>query len=313
MTTTERILTDNDWESFVEDIAEGRIAIFDVFKVGQEQIFADKNYEDYVNFSRTTQMLMMDVRILRRLMSEIDVKMKDYREGKEHVQSFIDKVAARDGHRLFAKLGDYQGDLYGDSPPLLAPGTFDECLVQYQRLIAHVESLWDDACRHFHEARYPLAAFLAILAIEEVGKLGRLWFDLLAWDRPMSLPSADLGRLGRDHRKKHFMGVVSGALINARLDRILGEKAIKSLLQDVDSGKIESFRQSCLYIDMVDGKTVLPSDRVSMDDARFYVVLAGELWAEVLGHFPWDFEAMQAKVISFERSVGFDEDIIKAQ
>jgi hypothetical protein len=84
-------------------------------------------------------------------------------------------------------------------------------------------------------------------------------------------------------------------------------------LQDVDSGKIESFRQSCLYIDMVDGKTVLPSDRVSMDDARFYVVLAGELWAEVLGHFPWDFEAMQAKVISFERSVGFDEDIIKAQ
>jgi hypothetical protein len=50
-----------------------------------------------------------------------------------------------------------------------------------------------------------------------------------------------------------------------------------------------------------------------MDEARFYVVLAGELWAEVLGHFPWDFEAMQAKVISFERSVGFDEDIIKAQ
>lgn len=313
MLPTGELPTDSDWESFVEDLAEGRLPVLEVLKHGREQLCSDNNHEGYVNYSRATQMLMSDVRILQRMMGEVGVKLKDYGEGKAHAQDLYHKVAARDGHRLFAKLGDYQADLYSDSPPLLVPGTFDECLVQYQRLIAHVESLWDDACRHFHEARYPLAAFLAILAIEEVGKLGRLWYDLLAWDRPMSSPRADLGRLGRDHRKKHFMGVVSGALINARLDRILGEKAVKGLLQDVDSGKIESFRQSCLYIDLVDGNTVLPSDRVAMDEARFYVVLAGELWAEVLGHFPWDFEAMQAKVISFERSVGFDEDIIKAQ
>ena len=35
----------------------------------------------------------------------------------------------------------------------------------------------------------------------------------------MPSPRKDLGQLGRDHRKKHFMGVISGALINERLDR----------------------------------------------------------------------------------------------
>ena len=62
----------------------------------------------------------------------------------------------------------------------------------------------------------------------------------------MPSPRKDLGQLGRDHRKKHFMGVISGAVINERLDRIVGEKRISALLQDADSGKIEGFRQSCL-------------------------------------------------------------------
>ena len=110
MSMTEKIITAGDWERFVEDIAEGRIAVFDVFEIVQEHIFAEKNYEGFVNFSRTTQMLMSDKRILLRLMSEIDVKLKDYGEGRAHRQSFDDKVAARDGHRLFAKLGSYQAD-----------------------------------------------------------------------------------------------------------------------------------------------------------------------------------------------------------
>ena len=38
----------------------------------------------------------------------------------------------------------------------------------------------------------------------------------------------------------------------------------------------------------------------------FYTILAGELWADVLGHFPWDFERMLDKVIAFENSIGVE-------
>nr|WP_232366046.1 AbiV family abortive infection protein [Methylocystis silviterrae] len=201
--------------------------------------------------------------------------------------------------------------MYGDGPPLLSGDSFAECLAQYARLVGHVEALWDDACRHYREARFPLSTFLSILAIEEVGKLGRLWTDLLAWDRTQPTTQTTLGRLGRDHRKKHFMGIISGAVINARLDRILGKQRVKQLLQDVESGKIETVRQSCLYIDMMDGKVVLPEDVIDREAAKFYVVLAGELWAEILGHFPWEFERMIEKVTAFEIEIGFSEEHVK--
>jgi len=77
-------------------------------------------------------------------------------------------------------------------------------------------------------------------------------------------------------------------------------------LQDVESGKLERIRQSCLYIDFRDDSAFLPEEVIDQDTARFFVVLAGELWAEILGHFPWDFERMIRKVSEFEVAVGFD-------
>ncbi len=101
------------------------------------------------------------------------------------------------------KLGAVRSEMLGDGPPLLSGKTFQECLDQHQRLIGYVEDLWTDACGHCHAGKFALCTFLSILAIEEIGKLGRLWFDLLAWDRPAESDKKDLGILGRDHRKKH--------------------------------------------------------------------------------------------------------------
>ena len=46
---------------------------------------------------------------------------------------------------------------------------------------------------------------------------------------------------------------------------------------------------------------------VATDRARHFTVFAGEVMAEVLGHFPWDFERMLDSVIAFERSIGLRE------
>jgi AbiV family abortive infection protein len=111
----------------------------------------------------------------------------------------------------------------------------------------------------------------------------------------------------RNHRRKHFIGVVSGALINSRLDRVLGKGVVRKLLHEAESDELEKTRQSCLYIDTKDGNPVTPSQQIDEDRARTLVVFAGELMAEVLGRFPWEFERMLENVIAFEREIGFPE------
>ena len=50
-----------------------------------------------------------------------------------------------------------------------------------------------------------------------------------------------------------------------------------------------------------------PSEAIDAERARVLTVLAGELMAEVLGYFPWEFERMLDSVIAFERSIGMPE------
>ena len=101
------------------------------------------------------------------------------------------------------------------------------------------------------DPNYPLGAFIAILVIEEIGKLSRLPHDLFAYDQPRHAQPATL--VDRDHRRKHFIGVMSGALINARLDRVLGKDVIRRVLHEAESDVMERTRQACLYVDMRDG------------------------------------------------------------
>ena len=53
-----------------------------------------------------------------------------------------------------------------------------------------------------------------------------------------------------------------------------------------------------------------PSQQIDEDRARTLVVFAGKLMAEVLGHFPWEFERMIENVSAFEREIGIPESKI---
>jgi hypothetical protein len=83
------------------------------------------------------------------------------------------------------------------------------------------------------------------------------------------------------------------------------------VLEDTESGQLERLWQLCLYLDVIDGKTLLPEDVITEPQARFLTVLAGELWAEILGHFPWEFQEMLAKVIAYEIKIGFSAELVK--
>ncbi len=254
---------------------------------------------------------MQDVRILKRLLQEITQQIEEH-TGNDFDKDAINRdVKSKDGKRLFDKLGKIQAEVYGDGPALITGKDFNECLEQYQSLCGYVEELWDHACDHFAKTNYPLATFFSILAIEEIGKLGRIWHDLLGWDRPLEEAKPDLGVLSKSHQKKHFLGVIPGSIINARLDRLISKKTVKSVLEDVESGKIEKLRQSCLYIDFKDGRPCLPSSQIYQNTARLFVTLSGELWIEILGHFPWDFDRMLEKVKKVELAIGLPEELVK--
>jgi hypothetical protein len=88
---------------------------------------------------------------------------------------------------------------------------------------------------------------------------------------------------------------------------VLGKDIIRKILHQAESDELEKIRQSCLYIDVQDGRAVTPSKAIDAERARVLTVLAGELMAEVLGYFPWEFERMLDSVIAFERSIGMPE------
>jgi AbiV family abortive infection protein len=201
-----------------------------------------------------------------------------------------------------------QSEVFSDAPSLLKGANFDECLIQYKSLLEYVEGLWANSCNLYERKHYPLATFTAILTIEEIGKLGRLGIDLLNYDQVRSKNEI---KPVKDHRKKHFMSVVAGAVNNARLDRIFGKERIRKLLEETESGKLEELRQACLYLDIKAGHLTFPAEVITEEMAKFFTVLAGELMAAILNHFPWEFERMIESVISYEVTIGYDYEFVK--
>jgi hypothetical protein len=85
-------------------------------------------------------------------------------------------------------------------------------------------------------------------------------------------------------------------VINARLDRILGTSEIVDFLDRVERGEMERLRQHCLYLDTDDEDLSVPNERVGRAEAKFHVILTGEVLAEVAGFEPPEWERLLARV-----------------
>ena len=297
--------TEADWLTLVEAVAEGRLPLMDLMRNNRAKA---GDYFGHVQCSRAFIMLMQDERIVRRLSSEIQETINRLSDGRQ-TANLNAAVASKDGVRRFVKMSGLHAEMANTNPSLLNGSTFEECLQQYLKILGHLEQLWTDSRDFYRRGRYPLATFTAILLLEEMGKIGLIWHELLAYDRPRSTVRK-LNGVGRNHRQKAFMGVVAGAVVNARLDRILGLQAVRQAIQDAESGKLETIRQACLYVDYVDGEVATPRERIGQEQAKLFVLLGGEIWAETYGHFPFEFERMIALVSAFETELGYTHEQI---
>ncbi|MCC7427533.1 MAG: AbiV family abortive infection protein [Alphaproteobacteria bacterium] len=264
----------------------------------------DRDHKSYIELHRAVMILSRVPEFAERMSS--DLQDEAFKAGiKVDYKRIRNDLEKKDSFRRFKKFADHVSQSVNKFPSLLSGTDFDKCLMQYNEIIAHVENNWYSACNMYNQKNYHLASFIAILVIEEIGKLARIFFDLLSYDVPR--PARGRQPVERNHRLKHVIGVVSGALVNARLDRVLGKNVVRKVLNKAESGELEKIRQDCLYIDVRGGRTVTPRDLVVPEDARVLVVLAGELMADSLGHFPWEYTRMLDAVIAFERAIGMPD------
>jgi len=303
-----KVVTEADWLALVEAVADGQLSMMDIIRNNRPE---PGDYFGHVHCSRTFIILLHDERIAKRLSAEIQGAIGRV-SGDKKSKNPEAATASKDGLRRFIKMGRLRAEMATNNPCLLNGATFDECLQQYLKIVGHLEQLWTDSRDLYRRRHYPLATFTAILLLEEMGKIGLIWDELLAYDRPRSTVK-ELNGVGRDHRQKAFMGVVAGSLINARLDRILGVKTVRQVIQDAESGKLEAIRQACLYVDYVDGAVTTPGERIGQEQAKLFVVLAGEIWAETYGHFPFEFERMIELVSAFEIELGYTREQIHSE
>lgn len=287
----------------IDDIVAGKTSLLELIASAQ-----DEDYRSHVDAFRLVGLVLNNLEAAKAFSRELQEKISSLDAGIPDQNSIANQLARKDGTRRFEKLMLQRNEAFAGRGSLLSGSDFDTCLMQYKALISYVERLWASAAQEYKLNNFPIAAFLSILVIEEIGKLGHLYLDLLNYDLPKR--PASVITVERDHRRKHFIGVISGALINSRLDRILGKHVVKKFLHEAESDELEITRQKCLYIDVKDGIAIIPDEQIGEDRARVLVVAAGELMAEVLGHFPWEFERMLGAVMQFEREIGFSEDKI---
>ncbi len=221
------------------------------------------------------------------------------------------KLVPKSQVERFERYIDVQNQLIQANPSLVTGKNDKERTESFRRLAAHAEQLWQDGLRLFFAGSYASALFMSIVCIEETGKIGVTLMQMrmsemagTAFSSQMVTPIKRHRNPFYQHRDKHFLAASAGALINARLDRILGMDKVIEFFNDVENGEVERLRQSCIYVDYDGSNAILPIDQVTEDKAKLYLILSGEILAETLGHPPEEWERLLLIVDDFERKVG---------
>jgi AbiV family abortive infection protein len=236
---------------------------------------------------------------------------KQKKRKKEIVETLVQKNAANRFKRYQSELSAFLSNGF----KVVTGSTQEEMIRQLFQIIKHAEGLWNDAILLFKKKRYATACFLSIVCIEECAKINFSHFQIefSSVYPKTNTPWANLRkrRALTSHEMKHFLAACAGALLNSRMDRVLGMEKVNSFISDCEKGKLEKLRQSCLYVDInQSGQTVLlPTEQITKEQALFYACLAGELLAEVAGiDYSWE-GGLLGKVDKFEKENGIGAGI----
>ncbi len=230
-------------------------------------------------------------------------KVLEKEKGINSKQLFEKAIKEKNVMERYLKYTDHLGEILPTRPNILNGNTFEERVDAYEALVAHVKSTWIKSKTFYEDGDYPLSVFLSILTIEETAKLNFAWMDIFRKDADNNIKPS---KFFANHKSKLFIGVMSGCLVNARMDRILGIDFINKMIELAESNQLMNLRNSSLYIDYKDGEIFLPNQVIDKELSEKLCVLSGEIMAEVVGFFPWDWDDLLNEVKAFENQIGLD-------
>lgn len=166
-------------------------------------------------------------------------------------------------------------------------GNPEVMLKQLEKYIRHAENVWNDAVSMYHKQRFSMSCFLSIVCIEECSKIsfGEFqYYHRILYEEPKSERKPRGKNPLNQHSRKHFIAACSGALVNTRMDNLLGIDKVVEFIENCESGQLEKLRQMCLYADINrEGGILIPEEIITKEKSLFYVCLAGELLSQVEG------------------------------
>jgi AbiV family abortive infection protein len=222
----------------------------------------------------------------------------------------LETLRAKDGLRRWSDVSVAMTARLLEEGPALLRGSQAGREADWLRCASSVMALWLTAAGAWQAGSPAVAAALSITCLEETGKLAveqwRLWgVEAITVPADASIPSGRRRQLFLDHASKHILAAMSGALINARLDRVLGSEFITTFLNDAEARTLEAFRQDCLYLGWRDGKLHIPAESITSAQAARYVALSGEVLAEIQPD-PGTWSRVLERVREFEQSAGIE-------
>lgn len=172
--------------------------------------------------------------------------------------------------------------------------------MQPQKIRIHLLKYWERSKSAFAANDFPLATFLAITLIEEVGKIIILGNEKLG---------GELDKKGlSNHKKKYMHAVYSALYINHRVTKIYGEFESK-FANWFRNDKLFEIRNSALYLEK-EGQ-VTPEEAINAEDTSLIVCIAGEVLADIQGGYlgtgPDDWHNLIEDVDSFRKKYNLFE------
>jgi AbiV family abortive infection protein len=209
---------------------------------------------------------------------------------------------------LLNELTDLLNAHFQQAPYVLHGGTFEDDIEAWKRCLDYVRDLWQNATRSHRQGHYPMAAFLSLVVVEETAKLAWTKFEvaLNMGRRSGQIPQGNAVQSEpkrathwRAHTTKHKFAALCSLLVNTRIERLFGDPALR-FFTDATDGKLESFRQSLLYIDLTAEGPRIPC--MPAEVSALYVALAGEMLAEAGGFSQDEWHSILNEVEEFERA-----------
>lgn len=280
----------NSNDDFEKQIADLKDQLKNIIMQQGAKSVSDSEKEEIVRF------LSLQMTALSKIASDVGLNIEEL-----FVQAMSSLVNKKVPERFIQQFTDLKQ--FFDNGYVVLNGTPNTFLYQLEKYIRHAERLWGNAAALFQLGSFSTSCFLSIVCIEECSKisLGKFQYFASVLNKETKVAQKARGKNPlNQHTKKHFIAACSGALVNNRMDRLLGIEKVSGFIDDCASGKLEILRQKCLYVDMnKEGTISVPHEIISDKEALFFVCLAGELLSSIEGAESLD-GGFQEKLDKFE-------------